>query len=77
MILYLYILTQIVLSFIIVGSFYGIFSIFLRAILPSDICLSVSRSANVLENVYLIFVFIILVLSTSVSVEWAETGFRV
>ena len=70
-------LTQIGLSFIIVGTFYGVFSIFLRAILPSDQCLSVTRAANVLENIYLVFIFVTLVLSTSVRVEWAETGFRI
>ena len=77
MLLYIYMLTQIGLSFIIVGTFYGVFSIFLRAILPSDQCLSVTRAANVLENIYLVFIFVTPVLSTSVRVEWAETGFRI
>lgn len=36
MFLYLYMIVQCLLSFIVVGAFYGIFSIFLRAVLPSD-----------------------------------------
>lgn len=30
-----------------------------------------------LENIYLVFLFLIVILSTSVKVEWAETGFRI
>ena len=66
-----------VLFFVLVGSFYGSFSIFLRAVLASDDCLSITRTANVLENLYLLFIFIIIILSTTLSVDSAETGFRV
>ena len=65
------------LSLVLVGSFYGSFSIFLRAILPSDNCLSITRTANVLENIYLVFLFMIIIMSTTVNVDWAETGFRI
>ena len=68
---------QMILSLVLVGSFYGSYSIFLRAILPSDECLSITRTANVLENIYLVFLFMVIILSTTVSVDWAETGFRV
>ena len=77
MILYVFMILQMILSLVLVGSFYGSYSIFLRAILPSDDCLSITRTANVLENIYLVFLFMVIVLSTTVSVEWAETGFRV
>ena len=68
---------QMILSLVLVGSFYGSYSIFLRAILTSDDCLSITRTANVLENIYLVFLFMVIILSTTVSVDWAETGFRV
>ena len=77
MILYLYLIIQMILSFVIVGTFYGVFSIFLRAILPSDECISITSPANIIENVYLIFLFLTLLLSTTVEVQWAETGFRI
>lgn len=64
------------LSYVLVGLFYSAFSIFLRAILPSDNCLSVSSAANVLENVYLVFLLGCLLLSLTVQIDWAETGFR-
>lgn len=70
-------ITQMILSLVLVGSFYGTFSIFLRSILPSDKCLSVTSTANVLENIYLIFIFMIIIMSTTVTVDWAEAGFRI
>jgi hypothetical protein len=36
MVLYAYLFTQVALSYIIVGIFYAVFSIFLREILPSS-----------------------------------------
>lgn len=76
MILYAYMILLLILSYIIVGLFYAAFSVFIRAVLPSDTCLSVTQAANVLENVYLIFLFFCLMLSTTVQVNYAETGFR-
>lgn len=77
MLLYAYMIILLALSFVIVGLFYSAFSIFLRAVLSSSNCLSVTNEANVLENVYLVFLFICLMLSTTVDVNWAETGFRI
>ena len=76
-VLYIFMLAQTLLSQIIVGSFYASFSIFLRSILPSENWLSVTSAANVIENVYLIFLFFIIMLSTTVNISWAETGFRI
>jgi len=76
MLLYLYLIVSVLLYFIIVGVFYAIFSIFIRDVLPSDDCLSVTDAANVIENVYLIFLILTLLLSTSVEISWAENGFR-
>lgn len=76
MLLYLYMVILLGLSFIIVGLFYATFSVFLRAVFDSSNCLSINSTANVLENAYLVFLFICLMLSTTVEVKWAETGFR-
>lgn len=77
MVLYAYMLFNMLVSYLIVGLFYASYSIFLRSIFSSDDCLSVTHAANVLENVYLTFLFFCLILSTSVRVEWAEIHFRV
>lgn len=76
MLLYLYLIIQVLLFFVIVGIFYAVFSIFLRAILPSDKCLNVTEAANVIENFYIIFLGITLMLSISVDISWAENGYR-
>jgi cellulose synthase/poly-beta-1,6-N-acetylglucosamine synthase-like glycosyltransferase len=77
MLLYLYLIVSVLLYFIIVGIFYAVFSIFLRAVLPSDDCLSITSAANVIENVYVIFLVLTLLLSTSVEITWAENGYRI
>ena len=76
MLLYLYMIVQMILSFIIVGSFYAVFSIFLRAILPSNKWLSITSAANVIQNVYIMFLGLTLLLSTTIDINWAENGFR-
>ena len=53
------------------------FSIFLSAIFSSDDCLSTARIADVLENVYLGFLFSEIILSTIGCGEWTEKGFRI
>jgi cellulose synthase/poly-beta-1,6-N-acetylglucosamine synthase-like glycosyltransferase len=75
--LYLYMLLTTLVGYFIVGLFYASFSIFVRSIFDSDDCLSVSHAANVLENLYLTFLFFCLILSVWVKVEWAEIHFRV
>lgn len=77
MILYIYMVMITVLSLFLVGMFYAAFSIFVREILPSDKCTSVTKSANVLENLYLFFLFLVTLLSCTVQVDWAEVGFRI
>ena len=73
-ILYLYMLIITFLSYILVGAFYATFSMFVRSVFSKDddVALEV---ANVLENIYLTFLFLIVMLSTSVKLEWAEVGF--
>ena len=76
MVLYFYMIVQTFLSLVLVGLFYGSFSIFIRAVLPSTNCVSLTAPANILEVLYLIFLTSVLMLSTTVDVKWAETGFR-
>lgn len=77
MILYFYMIIQTILSFILVGLFYGAFSIFIRKTLPDDDCLNIFKAANLIENIYLIFLLAVLLLSITVDVKYAETGYRV
>ena len=76
LLLYFYLLIQITLSFVLLGSFYAVFSIFLRAILPSEICMSLTSAANIILNVYIMLLWLTLLLSTSIDIAWAENGFR-
>lgn len=77
MFLYFYMIVQMLLSFIIVGSFFGVFSIFLRAVFPSTSCITVEKPANAIESIYVVFLFLVLLLSTTIEITWAETGYRV
>jgi chitin synthase len=77
MLLYLYMIIQTILSFVLVGLFYGAFSIFIRKALPDDDCLNIFKAANLMENLYLIFLLAVLLLSITVDVKYAETGYRV
>ncbi|CAI2378973.1 unnamed protein product [Moneuplotes crassus] len=76
MLLYLYMAIIWILFYCMLGLFYSAFSIFVREVLPDDKCLSVTMASNLLENVYLTFLFIVLMLSTSVQVLHAEVGYR-
>lgn len=75
MILYAYLIIQVFLTYIIVGVFYAIFSIFLREILPSSKCLSVESAANVIENFLVVSLFAIVVLSHTTNIKNVENGF--
>lgn len=76
MIQYVYMIILTVLSFILVGSFYAAFSIFVRATFTSSDCLDIFKPANFLENVYLFFLAACLFLSITLDMNHAETGFR-
>jgi len=76
-ILYIYMVIQMVLSFVIVGSFFAVFSVFIRATIPSSDGFASSEPANIIEYVYLIFLFLTILLSTTIDISWAETGFRI
>ena len=48
-------IVQTILSFILVGLFYGAFSIFVRETMPNDDCPNPKKPANLVENIYLLF----------------------
>jgi chitin synthase len=77
MILYFYMIIQTVLSFILVGLFFAAFSIFVRKAFEDDDCLNIFKTANFLENLYLVFLLAVLLLSITVDVKHAETGYRI
>ncbi|CAI2370275.1 unnamed protein product [Moneuplotes crassus] len=77
MLLAIYMVCYLILSYVTVGLFYAAFSVFLRGVLDSEPCYSLTESANIFENIYLIFLFFCLMLSTTVEVTYAEAGFRI
>ena len=76
MFLYLFMQIQMVLSILIVGTFYAVFTIFIRAIFKAEKCVSITSEANIMQNVYILFLFFSLLLSTTIDISWAENGFR-
>ena len=76
LIYFLYMVINMLLSFVLVGSLYASFSIFVRAALPNSDCFNVTKSANILENFYLMWLFFTIMLSTTVNIVWAESFFR-
>ena len=76
LIYFFYMVINMLLSFVLVGSLYASFSIFVRAVLPNSNCLNVTKSANILENFYLMWLFFTIMLSTTVNIMWAESFFR-
>ena len=76
MILYIYMIVQMCLSFTLVGSFYGVFSIFLRAMFDLSFWNEFTGPANIIEAIYIAFLALILFLSTTIDITWAENTFR-
>lgn len=73
---YVYMLVLTALSFLLVGTFYAAFSIFVRTTLDSSNCLDAFKPANFFENLYLIFIVACLLLSITVKITEAEFAFR-
>ena len=63
-----------ILSYILVGAFYATYSVFVRAVFPENKDAGI-EVANVLEDIYLVFLCLIVLLSISVKLDWAEKGF--
>jgi hypothetical protein len=78
MFFYLYMVISVILGFVIVGSFYGLLSFFLKGSFPTteDNCYDSRNPAFVLQNVYLWFLFLILIMATTIEVTWAESSYR-
>ena len=76
-ILFTYYLCNMVLTLSLVGSFYAVFSIFIRSLFPSDACQSFYHVSNILENIYLIVIFVILIISTTRKVNRSEEYYQV
>lgn len=76
MILLLYMVILNFLSFIIVGSMYAAFSLFIRILLDYSPCPDIFAPANLVENCYLIVLASILLISTTVKIDGAESSFR-
>ena len=74
--LYIYLVANVLVSFWQVGIFYASFSILLRSVLPSSQCTSISHIPNILENVYLLICFFILILSWSASIDYTGNYFK-
>lgn len=62
-------MAQMFLTLALVGSFYAVFSIFIRSMFPTDKCKSIYEVANVLENIYVLLLFVILIVSVTRKVE--------
>ena len=65
------------LTLALVGSFYGVFSVFIRSLFPVSACISIHDVSPVLENIYLIVLFIILLVSTTRKVEKSELYYQI
>ena len=77
LIYFIFMIINMMLSFILVGSFYASYSVFLRAALPNSDCFDFTKPANILENLYLIWLLFTLMLSTTVNIMWVESFFRI
>ena len=65
------------LTLALVGSFYAVFSIFIRSLFPVSECLNVNSVASILENAYLVILFTILLVSTTRKVDKSEMYYQV
>jgi hypothetical protein len=77
MILYLYLLVQMVLSLVGVGAYYAMFSILLRSFMDWEMCLNGTGGIGIVELVFSMNLFAILVMSTAVDIEWAQIGLHI
>ena len=75
--LYLYIFFSTMFSFVLVGLLYATFSIIVRSAFNYSENSDMTKPANILENIYLTFLSLIVILSTSISrIEKADCGFK-
>lgn len=77
MFLYLYLIAQMLFSFVSVGFYFAMFSIFLRSIFDYDVCLKHSLGLGIVESIFFLVLVSILLLSVSVDIQWAEIGLQI
>ena len=75
LVLYVYMILINLLSFVLVGVFYASFSIFIRSVMDRSDDPNTFESANLFDNLYLTFLFLVIMLSTSIRLEWAIVAF--
>ena len=75
LVLYIYMILINLLSFVLVGAFYASFSIFIRSVMDSSDNPNTFEPANLFENLYLTFLFLVIMLSTAIRLEWAIAAF--
>ena len=75
LVLYVYMILINLLSFVLVGAFYASFSIFIRSVMKSSDDPNTFEPANLFENLYLTFLFLVTILSTAIRLEWAIVAF--
>ncbi|CAI2381887.1 unnamed protein product [Moneuplotes crassus] len=73
---FLYMAINTLAGLLIVGLYYAAYSIFLRSVFSEAECPDLSKTANILENIYLVFTFFTLILSTCVRLEWCDRLFK-
>ena len=76
-ILFTFYLCQMMLTLALVGSFYAVFSIFIRSMFPSEACKSFYHFSNILENIYLVLIFVILIVAVTRKVNRSEAYYQV
>ena len=60
------------LTLTLLGSFFAVFSIFIRAIFPYEGCACPENIASILENLYLGIMFVVLMVSTMRKVDLSD-----
>jgi cellulose synthase/poly-beta-1,6-N-acetylglucosamine synthase-like glycosyltransferase len=77
MILYLYLLIQMIVFFVIVGIFTAIFSIFIRSSFPEQDCLYAFSFATLLEASFIALLLGVLVISITVDIDWSGHSYTI
>lgn len=84
MVLYFYMVVQLIFSFVLVGIYFAAFVEFTNSNYKEESTNSTtfedeqpsSRIPNLIIYAFAVFLLFTLILSTTVEIQWAETGFR-
>ena len=72
MILFVYMILKMILSFVIDSLFYASFCICIKTKFKSDNSIEIYSSSNLIENIYSIFLFVVIIYSITKSMYWTE-----